>query len=155
MSKNVNTMVPAKYPFTGYLMSEFVDKKSGRYYIGLYPEDKKSGLKPTTRSKARYMMSVHLGRVLEKWEQVDHKNGDHTDDRVDNFQILTVGDNNRKCRIEQDTKAIPVDLVCPICSKDFQMAARNYRFHTKRGRIRFSCSRKCGYKLGKRTLNKK
>lgn len=153
MSENINTMVPAEYPFEGYLVSEFVDKKSGRWYVGLYPEDKKSGLKATTRSKARYMLSVHLGRVLEKWEQVDHKNGDHTDDRIDNFQILTVGDNTRKRYIQQGTKAIPVDLICPICNKDFQIAARNYRFHTKKGRTEFSCSRKCGHKLGQKTLN--
>lgn len=155
MSKNENKMVPAEYPFTGYLMSEFYNEKEGRYYVGLYPSDKNSELRPTTRSRARYMMSVHLGRLLEPYEQVDHKNGDSLDDRIDNFQILTVGDNNRKYREQSGTKAVLVDLVCPICGAEFQIAERNYRFHTKRGRTEFSCSRKCGFKLTSKTARKR
>lgn len=100
------------------------------------------------------MMSVHLGRQLERWEQVDHVNGDHTDDRIENFQILTVADNNRKRHEQDGTKAVPINLKCCICGAPFEMAARNYRFHTKRGRTEFSCSRKCGAKLAKKTIKR-
>lgn len=52
-----------------------------------------------TQSYPRYLMEQHLGRKLETWEQVDHIDEDPTNNSVDNFQILTVAENNRKSNV--------------------------------------------------------
>lgn len=54
----------------------------------------------------RFVMSEHLGRPLEKWEYVHHRNGIKDDNRIENLEILTKK-NHRGT------------VICPHCGKDF------------------------------------
>ncbi len=54
-----------------------------------------------TTSYARYLMEENLGRLLTDKEEVDHINGDFTDDRLENLQIISKADNIRKSLVQE------------------------------------------------------
>lgn len=86
---------PAPAPFEGHTVyGPVLHSKNGRRYMHLINDQDKS--KRWSTSLARYMMSVHLGRLLSKEEQVDHINNDPTDDRIENFQLLSQLENIKK-----------------------------------------------------------
>ena len=44
----------------------------------------------------RYIMEQYLGRKLEKWEHVHHINDDSSDNRIENLEVLSNSDHQRK-----------------------------------------------------------
>ena len=101
----------------------------------------------TTISYARYKMSVHLGRFLDKTEVVDHINNDKMDDRLDNYQILTVLENNVKSIKHRKAGRSKVKFQC-ACSKVF-IKSRNCTHLVIKTKITDYCSRSCaGYDGG-------
>lgn len=95
-----------------------------------------------TQSYPRYLMEQHLGRKLEAWEEVDHINGDYTDDRIENYQILTKAENIRKSAV---TKMF--DFVCPTCGNESSIPYRRYKDNQiKQGKAGPYCSRSCAGK---------
>ena len=89
---------------------------------------------------ARYLLSVSLGRFLEKEEHVDHIDGEKTNNSLSNLQILSLEENNRKTH-----KKPNVTLNCPVCKVVFKRTRTQLR-----GRLHkvenheICCSRGCG-----------
>lgn len=120
------------YPFNivwkaGYL----VTNKENRRMLCLF----NSKQDRTTISFARYLVSVKEKRFLESNEHVDHIDNDPTNDSLNNLQILSPTENNRKSHKKGETM---YSFVCPVCHKDFQLSARQSHKKTP------TCSRRCG-----------
>jgi len=128
----------AEYPYNDYRLYIVLHKKENRRMANLVNPITK---RRTTLSYSRYLMSVHLGRVLEPQEHVDHINNDKLDDRVENFQILSQLENSRK--FASLNQAEVFELTCPVCGVIFSRSKqRAYQF-IHFGRM-ICCSKKCG-----------
>ncbi len=79
--------------------------KGGKYindsgYILKLHKNHPSGLKKPYLREHRLVLEAHLGRTLNKDEIVHHLNGDKTDNRVENLQIVTRSEHIRIHRQE-------------------------------------------------------
>lgn len=134
----------AEFPYNNYYIYKIHHKKENRNYAVLISVENPK--QRTTISYARYLMSIKLGRFLEKWEQVDHIDNDKTNDTIENLQILTTRENNVKQGKYKGTQMVL--LKCPVCMIEFSKPKRKttiFTHHTK-----FTCcSRECAYTLAK------
>lgn len=110
--------------------------KDHRKRVSLY---KKNG-KSKWITYARYLWEDVNGKVPDGFE-VDHINNDKTDDRLENFQLLTREENIKKHNSTRERALI--QMICPICGKEFSFEKRNLSTHPNP-----CCSKQCGYKKG-------
>ena len=73
-------------PYEGYrLYGPYVHSYTNRkivYLRKLFTKEK------VYLNYARYLMEIHLGRRLSPQEDVHHVNGDKTDDRLENLEVI-------------------------------------------------------------------
>jgi hypothetical protein len=140
--------MPGQYPYDQYLVyGPILHKGEGRRMVVLIPADPSSGIKRTSTSYPRYLMSVHLGRKLDRNEHVDHIDEDKLNDSIENLQVLSLAENNRKNMAARGlTKAVAV-LRCPSCGLVFRKIRRMTHLVIKTNKST-SCSRECGQKTG-------
>lgn len=122
----------------GYLRTE----SDGRKYVSLYnaPGDQRS------ISYARYLYSVQLGFEVPDGIEIDHRDGDKTNDDVDNLRPMTFEMHRDKTYLLESKKEVIVDLLCPGCQLPFTRTARYVRDKKSQGQTDFHCSRRCSLK---------
>ena len=113
------------------------NRKDGRQHVILY-----DGKNRTTISYAKYLMENYLKRKLSKNETVDHINGDFTDNRIENLQILSRADNIRKSAKGRQM----IEFNCPICNTLMIKPLNVVKNNRKQGKSGPYCGRSCAGK---------
>lgn len=87
-------------------------KKHRKTVVIIFPD----GSKRKT-NYARYLMSVHLNRELQKDEHVHHIDGNYMNDTIENLAIVNDKDHVRFHHLEE-----PVLKECAECKREFLLA---------------------------------
>jgi len=119
-------------------------RKDGRQHVVLYFPD-------YTRqvvSYPRYIMETFLGRRLSVNEDVHHKNGDYTDNRLKNLQVI---DHAKHCH-DHNPGRKPARVKCVWCGKTFVLSRvqqSNRVQNSKEGMFGPFCSKTCSGQYGR------
>lgn len=112
-----------------------IHSKNERYILTLLNQ---AGKTVSSTSYARYLMSIKIGRLLHKLnEQVDHIDGDPTNNTYENLQIIT-----REENLQKYTNTICGRILkfnCAHCEKEITRKD-DFKDYTKTFK---TCSRRC------------
>lgn len=118
-----------------------------RLVISLSPESG-SDEKPRMMTYARYLYMVKSGVLLSSSIQVDHIDGDRTNDTFENLQSLTARENSVKSVLERKCAGTQAEMICPQCKGLFYRDKRQTHL-AKKGEFT-ACGRKCAGRFRKR-----
>lgn len=79
----------------------------------------------------RYIYQEFINRPLSKGELIHHKNGDKSDNRIENLEIMTPKEHSK-----HHNQKYPITKICEICNSEFMPHP------TKRKRAK-TCSKEC------------
>lgn len=100
-------------------------------------------------SYPRILMEEKLGRPLEPYEQVHHKDENPLNNSLDNLEITKLGEHQREHSLKYREN---ITVKCVRCNKDFNLTPKqqsNRVRESNRGKNGPFCSRSCSGKYGK------
>ena len=134
--------IELEYPYKDlYKHGYLVKNKEPRRNVILYnsKEDR------STISYAKYLTEVYLKSFLDKRYVVDHIDDNQLNDTLENFQLLTIEENNIKGIQNKNSTELLVEFSCGICSNMF-IKAKNQTHLIIKSKKSDYCSRSCSSK---------
>lgn len=121
--------------------------KNGPYILIIPPKDY-----PGKKYRGRYAYEHHVNYwltndiILKKGQNIHHKNGIKTDNRIQNLELLDDLE-HKKEHGKQVSDFSKIELVCSGCGNTFKASGNDYRAKIKKGKNKnFYCNRNC-YKV--------
>lgn len=105
-----------------------------------HPKRNKMGLYPLHR----VLMENKIGRILEKWEVIHHKDEDKTNDDIENLELLSNSYHGKLHHPFIDK----VRFICP-CGTEFYLRPNIARRRTKVAKNPLCCSHSCSGKYSR------
>lgn len=121
----------------------------GPYYNGRYNRQivivvDKNG-KRRTISYPKWIMELQLGRKLGPDDTIDHLDGDHENNDINNLKVVPRSEHSA-----DDTRRVKeVELECAWCGKKFKRSPRLLREKARKGKAGPFCSRVCSGKYSR------
>jgi hypothetical protein len=128
--------IESTFPFDNFVCYKNHHKKMNRTQVCLVNKITKD---KTTILYSKFLMSIKLGRILTKEEEVDHIDNDKTNDSLENLSLISRKENKEKFFKTQ--KRTMIALKCPECSCVFEREKR--QTHLVKGGRLTCCSRRC------------
>lgn len=98
-------------------------------------------------SYAKYLWISANNQEVPPGFEIDHINGDGTDDRIENLQAIPTQENRRKAFFDLNKIGVTiVDLECPVCGREFKRRLVVIKKNAKKHPI--CCCRACSAKYG-------
>ncbi|RTK92194.1 MAG: hypothetical protein EKK61_05670 [Rickettsiales bacterium] len=117
-----------EYPFSNdWRLGYIVTNPENRKVVILY----NNKIQRSSISYARYLMSISLKRYLNDDEHADHIDNNKTNDIIENLQILTQKENNKK----SGKGRTYLSFTCPICNIKFKIEKRQSK--NKKNKVLF------------------
>lgn len=127
------------YKQKGFSVAYVTTNKEQRRIVTL----RKPNGEATTTSYAKYLYTSFHKCDVDSNDNVDHINGDKTDDRIENLQVIS-----KDYNIKKDHKVKEMVLLrCPVCGEEFVFPKKDLSTHKNP-----CCSMKCGNKKKSQTL---
>lgn len=98
----------------------------------------------SSRSYAKLLLEVKLGRRLTSQEEADHVDEDRTADQIQNLQVLTKEENLVKHLFHQQNNQTVYGFACAHCDTNFML--KQHEINERLGRSKSGmafCSREC------------
>lgn len=138
-----------KTPYINHRIYGPYNRPDGRQHVITVSPD---GIRKTV-SYPRFLMEERLGRLLEKSEEVHHKNGDFNNNDVENLEVK----NATLHRVLHQTKyETPIKVNCVWCREVIILSPRQQQHRTQnKSKLGPFCSKRCSGKYGAWVLQRK